>query len=287
MGSRMAEALIDQGKRVAVWNRSPGKADALEEAGAHACESAQAALRASPASILVLLDNVAVQDVLWSLDATRTLSDRTIVNFTTNTIDESKALQRMFEETGGGYVKGTIVAYPRNIGHPESHGIYSGSQDSIMRHRDLLEILTPNVITLPWDEAYAFSVMLHIHAFASMLSFHEAVAASHRFGMPPSQVASLIHKASRFFVSDAIDDAARRLESGEFGGDQARLAVHASAFEYLAQAMQARGAPIPVFDSVRKATLEAETMGYGNEDIAAMIKFFASELLFNEVPSGN
>ena len=123
--------------------------------------------------------------------------------------------------------------------------------------------------------------------FYSKDSIIEAVAASHRFGMPPSQVASLIHKASRFFVSDAIDDAARRLESGEFGGDQARLAVHASAFEYLAQAMQARGAPIPVFDSVRKATLEAETMGYGNEDIAAMIKFFASELLFNEVPSGN
>lgn len=285
MGARMAQAFIDQGKRVAVWNRSPGKACALEEAGAYVAASAEAALRASPVSILVLLDNVAVQDVFWSLNHARTLTDRTIVNFTTNTIDESKALQLVVEQTGGRYVKGAIVAYPRNIGHPESHGIYSGNQGGIMHSRDLLEILTPNVIAMPWEEASAFSVMLHVHAFAAMVSFHEAVAASNRFGMPPSQVARLMHNASRFFVSDAIDDAAQRLASNDFDGDQARLLVHASAFEYLAQAMHRAGAATPIFDSVCKATKDAEAAGFGDKDIAAMAKFFASHPMPEGMPS--
>ena len=47
MGTIMAQALLRQGRRVAIWNRSPGKAAALVAAGAHLCESAEAALAAS------------------------------------------------------------------------------------------------------------------------------------------------------------------------------------------------------------------------------------------------
>lgn len=44
MGTIMAQVLLKQGKRVAIWNRSPGKAAALVAAGAHLCESVKAAL---------------------------------------------------------------------------------------------------------------------------------------------------------------------------------------------------------------------------------------------------
>ena len=55
MGTLMAHALLKQGKRVAIWNRSPGKAASLVAAGAHLCDSVETALVASPATIFVLL----------------------------------------------------------------------------------------------------------------------------------------------------------------------------------------------------------------------------------------
>ena len=63
MGTIMAQRCSEQGRRVAIWNRSPGKAAALVAAGAHLCESAEAALAASPATIFVLLDNQATHEV--------------------------------------------------------------------------------------------------------------------------------------------------------------------------------------------------------------------------------
>lgn len=274
MGARMAQALVDAGKRVAVWNRSPEKAAAIEAAGAVSCTTAEAALLASPIAILVLLDDQAVHEVLDSIDQTRVLAGRTFVNFTTNSKEESAALATMVGEAGGYYVKGVIVAYPRNIAHPESHAIYSGDADAVARFGDLLAIIAPNSNVLQLDEAYALSATLHVYAFAAMTAYLEAVAASERFGMAKSKMARLVQKASEFFVSEAIEEAANRLETGQFSGDQARLDVHASAFEYLAEAMHERGAPIPIFDAVCGTIRHAQAMGFGDEDISAVAKAY-------------
>lgn len=88
MGTIMAHAFLKQGKRVAIWNRSSGKATALVAAGAHLCDSAEAALSASPVAIFVLLDNHATHEVLGMPGVMRALANRTIVDYTTNSRDE-------------------------------------------------------------------------------------------------------------------------------------------------------------------------------------------------------
>ncbi|RJT70594.1 NAD(P)-dependent oxidoreductase, partial [Escherichia coli] len=75
MGTIMAQALLRQGRRVAIWNRSPGK------------------------------------------------------DYTTNARDEGLALQSLVNRAGGHYVKGMIVAYPRNVGRRESHSIHTGDPE--------------------------------------------------------------------------------------------------------------------------------------------------------------
>lgn len=281
MGARMAQALVDAGKRVAVWNRTPEKSEALEAAGAVCFTTVEAALLASPIAILVLLDDQAVHDVLGSIDQARVLPGRTFVNFTTNSRDESAVLASLVSKAGGHYVKGVIIAYPRNIAHPESHAIYSGDADAVARFSDLLATIAPNSSVLPLDEAYALSAILHVFAFAAMTAYLEAVAASERFGMAKTKMARLVQKASGFFVSDAIEEAAKRLETDNFSGDQARLDVHASAFKYLAGAMHASGAPVPVFDAVCGAVQSAQSMGFGDQDIASMAKAYERGLRTN------
>jgi len=276
MGSAMAFALLRKGKRVAVWNRSPDKAEALVSAGAFLCDSAESALEASPATILVLLDGDAVNAVLATVRAEDALMNRAIVNYTTDSKQESQALQRLIHDRGGSYIKGAIVSYPRNIGNPESYSIQAGDKEAFERHRDLLEAIAGHALFLPLDDAYALSIALHTYAFAAMVAFYEAVGASGRLGMGSTETARLIFQATRFFVSDALEDAVHRLDTENIAGDQARLDVHLSAFEYLAEAMRARGASIPVFESVRDVTRKAQSLGYGDNDISSIIKVFAS-----------
>lgn len=277
MGTIMAQAFLKQGKRVAIWNRSPGKAAALVAAGAHLCDSAEAALSASPVAIFVLLDNHATHEVLGMPGVARALAKRTIADYTTNAKDEGLALQALINRAGGHYVKGAIVAYPRNVGHRESHCIHTGDREAFEQHRALLEVLAGHTVFLPWEQAFAFATVLHAHAFAAMVAFFEAVGASDRFGMPVSKTARLLLDTSRFFIADALEEAVRRLEARDFAGDQARLDVHAGAFAHIAQSMHAQSAWTPVFDAVCQVVQRAESMGYGEQDIVAATQVFTRE----------
>lgn len=277
MGTIMARAFLKQGKRVAIWNRSPGKAEALVAAGAHLCESAEAALAASPVAICVLLDGAALRQTLGADSVTHALADCTIVNFTTGSEEDDLALEELVKPAGGHYVKGMVVAYPRNVGHPESYCIYTGEREAFDRHRELLEVLAGHALFLPWEEALAFATMLHAYSFAAMVAFYEAVGASQHFGVSLPKMARLLRDTSRFFVADALEDAVRRFEEQDFAGDQARLDVHASAFAVIAESMHAGGARTPVFDAVCQVVERAQSLGYGDQDIAAATKSFAPE----------
>nr|WP_187806515.1 NAD(P)-binding domain-containing protein [Pseudomonas alcaligenes] len=285
MGTIMARAFLKQGKRVAIWNRSPGKADALVAEGAHLCESAEAALEASPVAVCVLLDGPALRQTLGADGVADALANCTIVNFTTGSEEDDLALQELVTPAGGHYVKGMVVAYPRNVGHRESYCIYTCEREAFERHQELLEVLSGHALFLPWEEALAFASMLHAYSFTAMVAFYESVGASQHFGMSLPKMARLLSSASRFFVADALEDAVRRFEEQDFAGDQARLDVHVDAFEYIAGSMHAYGARTPVFDAVCKVVQRAQSMGYGDQDIAAATKSFAPE--FGTAPAGH
>ena len=58
MGSALARALLAAGHRVTVWNRSPGKAEALVGLGAEEATSFSEAVAASPV-VLICIDSYA------------------------------------------------------------------------------------------------------------------------------------------------------------------------------------------------------------------------------------
>lgn len=275
MGTIIARTLSDRGKRVAAWNRSPGKAEELRARGVHICDTAEEALRASPVSILVLLNSEVARKTLDALSASGALAGRAIINYSSGSAEEGQELQRLATDAGARLVKGTIMSYPRNIGHPESYCIHTGDPDAFEDHRDLLELLAGRAIFLPWKEAYAFATAINAQTFTAMLSFFEVAGAAHRMGLPVRQMARQINDASRFFAADAIEDAIRRFEGAGFEGDQATIDVHEAGFTYIREYMQSQGASTPIFDAVCEVVRRAQREGHGGADIAAITKIFA------------
>lgn len=280
MGTIVARTLSDKGKRVAAWNRSPGKAEALKDSSVHICDTAEQALRASPVSILVLLNSEIARATLIALRDSGAIAGRTIINYSSGTAEESEELLKLIDDAGGRYVRGTIMAYPRSIGHPESYCIHSGDSAAFEDHRRLLELLAGHAIFLPVEDAYAFATAINAQTFTAMLSFFEVAGAAQRMGLPIDQMARRINDAARFFTTDAIEDALRRFEGAGFAGDQATIDVHAAGFAYIRDYMQSRGATTPIFDAVCEVIHQAQLEGHGQADIAATTKLFAPQEAF-------
>ena len=126
MGSALARALLAAGHRVTVWNRSPGKAEALVGLGAQEARSFAEALAASPV-VLICIDNYASTRALLEPEGKAGhLAGRTVVSLTTGTPREAEELSAWVEAQGAGYLDGAILAGPKEIGSTTGDILISG-----------------------------------------------------------------------------------------------------------------------------------------------------------------
>jgi 3-hydroxyisobutyrate dehydrogenase-like beta-hydroxyacid dehydrogenase len=126
MGSALAAALLDAGRSVTVWNRSPGRSADLVTRGADAAASVREAVPASPVVIACLLNHASVEETLGPVAAD--LRGRTLVNVTTTSPNEARALAAWAAEHGVDYLDGAIMAVPAMIGSRAGQIFYSGSR---------------------------------------------------------------------------------------------------------------------------------------------------------------
>lgn len=131
MGRALAGALADCGHPTTVWNRTPGRAADL--AVTHATTKAEAFT--TDVVILCLLDFESVIEVLADID----LTDRAVVNLTTNTPAEAEKLSALVTDRGADYLDGGIMAIPSMIGTPSATVLYSGSSKVFEHASDVLE----------------------------------------------------------------------------------------------------------------------------------------------------
>ncbi|MFJ8925393.1 NAD(P)-dependent oxidoreductase [Streptomyces sp. NPDC102364] len=126
MGGALAAALLDAGRSVTVWNRTPGRAAELMARGARGADSVREAVTASPVVIACLLKYDSVRDTLGPV--ADELRGRTLLNVTTTTPNESRQLAAWAAEFGVTYLDGAIMAVPAMIGTREGQILYSGSR---------------------------------------------------------------------------------------------------------------------------------------------------------------
>ncbi|WP_436774622.1 NAD(P)-dependent oxidoreductase [Yinghuangia sp. YIM S09857] len=137
MGSALAEALVKAGMRTTVWNRSPGKADALVARGATEAASAAEAVRASRLVIVCLFDHDSVHEVLDPL--VDDLAGRTLVNLTTTKPEQARQSAVWAAQAKADYLDGGIMAVPSMIGQPGASILYSGSEKAYRENTAVFE----------------------------------------------------------------------------------------------------------------------------------------------------
>lgn len=128
MGSALADVLLAKGHKVTVWNRTAPKCDALAAAGASVAPSVAEGAAASDVIVICVSDHNASTATLQTDDVATALSGKLLVQLTTVTADQSRALGHWAGDNGIDYLDGAILGYPQNMRNQECPVVYSGTK---------------------------------------------------------------------------------------------------------------------------------------------------------------
>ncbi|GIG89378.1 NAD(P)-dependent oxidoreductase [Plantactinospora endophytica] len=191
MGTALARAWLAAGHPLTVWNRTAARTEPLAAEGAAVAGTAAGAVAANGLVLTCLLDDASVREALADAD----LDGRDLVNLTTSTPGQARALAEWAGQRGARFLDAGIMAVPRMIGVPDSGGyvFYSGSRELFDAHRDTLAV--------PADTRYVgsdpgFAALHDVALLSAMTGMFSGVA--HAFALlrreeiPPKEFAPLV-----------------------------------------------------------------------------------------------
>ncbi len=272
MGSAIAAAFLNARHVVTVWNRSKEKAEALRYSGARVANDLNEAVSASPVTVVCIDDYAALWSLLETHHLAQTLKGRTLIQFSTGTPQEARDTQAGAMKHGTGYLDGSILAYPREVGQDAIIAI-SGNKACFENCASLLDALSGDVRYLgeAIGAAAALDVALLSYYVCTHLGLIHAALVCESEDVRPDTLTSVIVDS---LPSDAeeITHLGRALQTGDFSAPGASINVYKGVVErILTQAKDADiDARIPNF----AATLYKQGIKHGlaDEEVVALIK---------------
>ncbi|ADD41271.1 NAD(P)-dependent oxidoreductase [Stackebrandtia nassauensis] len=149
MGTALAQAFLDAGHPTTVWNRSPGRAAPLAEAGAVHIASIAEAVADSPLVVACLTTYEATIEALEP--AAAALSGRVLVTLNSGTPKGVNALAAWASAHGIRLLDGAVKNVPDAVGKPETLLYYGGDPELFAEHEATLRVLGGDTVHLGDD----------------------------------------------------------------------------------------------------------------------------------------
>ncbi|MGH6951786.1 MAG: NAD(P)-dependent oxidoreductase [Vitreimonas sp.] len=165
MGRALVGAFLRAGHRVTAWNRTADKARQLVAQGAILAPSVVAAIEASSVIVVCVSDYAATGAILDDQSVATAFKGRTLVQLSTGTPKEARDLQTWAHRQGADYLDGGILAWPSQMGGPETLVYVSGARKTFDPHEALLKDLAGGLTYLGEPVGLAAGM------FAAVLSY--------------------------------------------------------------------------------------------------------------------
>jgi 3-hydroxyisobutyrate dehydrogenase-like beta-hydroxyacid dehydrogenase len=271
MGSAFVRALITAGRRVAVWNRTVERAEALARHGADVRTSAEGAMTAAPVVIPCLGSTDDVRKVLDTVAPER-LTGRTILNVTSGTPEHARTMRDWAREHGIDYLDAAIGAYPEQIGTHDARILVSGDEALWRANRDVVCDLAGSSMYVGDDPGAANAIdaaLTGAFYISSLVSFLEAARFTSGFGVS-HEVLSDLAEYSVSVLNGELKHVLGRIVAGDFATEEATLNVYADAAATFAATLNERGAS-PMIQATAQTLRRGVDAGLGDDDISAIV----------------
>ena len=270
MGSAIASGLMDAGRRLTVFNRTPEKTRPLAERGAAVAESAADAIAASDLTIVVLLDAESTRSVLLA-DATRpSLEGRSLISAAAMSPEEALSIAGDVAAAGGAYSEVAIATYPEQVRARRSEFIIACAPGHADRWRDVFTQLGPRVHDVgEVGNASRAQMSLWLSYMFMTIAMTYPVAAFEKLGLPMDVARTMLTDNPTLAITGAggiVPEMIRReYGSGSWTVDNMILSMD--------QAMgfaDRLGLDTGVMRAIRGVYARASSMGLGGRDVSAV-----------------
>ncbi|ALG09192.1 NAD(P)-dependent oxidoreductase [Kibdelosporangium phytohabitans] len=260
LGAALAAAFLADGHPTTVWNRSPEKAAPLEAKGAKVVASVTEAVAASPLVLTVVLDHAAARSLLEP--AADDLSGRTLLNVSSSTPDDIRALAEWATSHGADYLDAAVMAVPQAIGTPDAQVLFSGSANAYERYGSELEILgTTRYLAADPGVAELFSMGLLSAAYGTLFGYVHGVALLDSANVKPTEFLGMAVQWLNGMLA-FLPSLTREIETRDYTSGESSLEINLHALEYIEAASHDAGVDpgfvLPTLDLVRKRLEVAE-----------------------------
>ncbi|RAG82410.1 hypothetical protein DN069_27445 [Streptacidiphilus pinicola] len=271
MGSALARAFAGGGLRVAAWNRTPERAEALAGGGITPVMDVDQAVRSSR---LVVACTSTYETTLASLEPVSAWNGTALVNIGTSSPDEAEQAARWAGERGAAYLDGSILCYPQQIGTPEGFIVFSGSPAVWAEHERTLTLLggaCRHVADHPRGASVIDATIIGGFYVAALAAYVEAVTYAQSEGVS-AKALQMATQSALEALKYTTEEAASSIASGSHATDQATLEVYAEGARTALAAMRAAGHRARLLGAAVENLNAAEAAGFGKLGFYAQTK---------------
>ena len=193
LGANFVRALVARGEAVHAWNRTPGKARALEEIGAKAFDDPADAVRGATRVHITLRDDETVDDILERASAGLTKGS-VVIDHTTTSPALTAARVARWAERGVRFLHAPVFMGPPNALASTGVMLVSGAADLVDPLTPLLEKMTGKVVPLGTDPSRAAAMkLLGNHLIITMtIALSDSLELAESLGLTRDAVGELL-----------------------------------------------------------------------------------------------
>jgi 3-hydroxyisobutyrate dehydrogenase/2-hydroxy-3-oxopropionate reductase len=267
MGTPMARRLIAAGHSLAVWNRSPGKAEALAGPGVRVAATPADAVATADIIALCLLDAGAVQQVLSSIKGALR-PGALIVDFSSIGVAATRDLAA---RSGVAWVDAPVSGGVAGAEAGTLTIFCGGDAADIDRVRPLLAALASRVTPMgPLGAGQAAKLCNQVIVATNLLALAQAVAAGRALGLDVARLPEAL--SGGFADSPPLRHFGPAMVSDAVPKPQGHIATMAKDVELAATTLD--GADMPLLTAVRDLYRRALAQGLGECDLARLPRLF-------------
>ena len=268
MGSALARAFLGAGHGITVWNRTPSKMDSLLALGANGTSSISEAVEASPI-IVICVDNYEITtNLILENNLGQYLSDRTLVQLSTGSPKEVNEFEEIIRGFDCEYIDGAIMPYPDGIGDDDAKLLFAGSEKTYNKCLPVLKCLGGDLRYLGSNIKGAAALDMALLTY-DLCSFLGVIHGSH---ICESENISVSEFAAMFPEGSGAREPIDVVHSGIYDEPGATLSVWDGALQRIQTQAKDSGINTEVPDFISSFFRRAIAAGYGEEDVAAVIK---------------
>lgn len=263
MGVPMAARLLDAGHELRAWNRTPGKAGSLLDAGATEAASPAEAAAGAEVVVTMLADPAAVEDVVSSASMQ---AGTTLVEMSTIGPDAVRSLAGRLPE-GVDVLDAPVLGSIPQATEGTLKIFVGGDAEVFERRRPVLEAMgTPRHLG-PLGAGAAMKLVANSTLGALMTGLAEALALADGLGLDESDVLDILSESP---IGVTAKGKRPLIESGVYTPNFT-LGLAAKDLRLVTEAAEAAGVELRVAAAARSWLERADEHGLGDLDYSAVI----------------